>query len=320
MKKMFGKKEEYTGPVDQYGRPLEVEEPKRSAEDDRHLIKVIFTSLAIVTIIVVLIIFGFNYFHQNSLKIPTATLSTTEWTKDDVVVTVDTSRGSAEEFSIDGGLTWQESNKFVITKNQELSIQVRTSSGKVSKPASLVVSNIDKDVPDLYFIDSYVVAVGSKFDPRENVTATDSGAGLDEYNIDTSVLDLSTPGEYVISYYLSDMVGNEVLKTRKIIVEPTLSEYRYRSRSVAVTESQCRVACRCDNTDEEGKCPTGTYLDKESGACCESCMEPCLKTEYGEWSNWQEKRLLPTKELEVQMITKQALEQLILEEQQAQAK
>jgi len=317
VKKMFGKKEEYTGPVDQYGRPLDVEEPKRSAEDDRHLLKVIFTSLAVVTIVIVFIIFGFNYFHQNSLKIPTAKLSTTEWTKDDVIFTVDTSRGSAEEFSFDGGLTWQESNQFVVTKNQELSIQVRTSSGKVSKPATLVISNIDKEKPDLYFIDSYIVAVGSNFDPRENVTAIDNGSGIDEYNIDTSVLDLSTPGEYAISYYISDMVGNEVLKTRKIIVEPTLSEYRYRSRSVSVVESECRVACRCDNTDAEGNCPAGTYLDKESGACCASCLEPCLETEYGEWSNWQEKRILPTKELEVQMITKQALEQLILDEQQA---
>ena len=171
---MRKKKVEYMGPVDQYGRPIDVTNVPNHAED-----------------IIVVILFLVNYFNQNRLEIPKATLSTTEWTNESVIVTVDKSRGNVSEFSFDGGLSWQTSNQLEVTENQELTILARNKKGKVSKKATVVVSNIDQDLPEIYFINPLYVTIGSKFDPRLNVSVLDRGSGIEDYEVDISNLNLT---------------------------------------------------------------------------------------------------------------------------------
>lgn len=298
---MFKKKEEYTGPVDQYGRPIDTPLVSDRAEDDRKLGIIFFTILGIATIIVLVILFVINYMNQNRLEIPTATLSTTEWTKEAVTVTVDKSRGNIQDFSFDGGKTWQQTNQFVVEENQELHIRVRNQKGKVSKEATVIVSNIDQTLPELHFIEPLYIVSGEKFDPKVNVVAFDSDSGLLDYEVDTSQLDLMTSGEYNIHYFVSDHVGNEVSKTRKIIVEAPGMLHFYRSRTVQVIETQCETACKCVRLEGDF-CPPQTTLSSENlNQCCEVCLEPCLKPQYGEWSEWKEEKIIPSAELEVEM-------------------
>ena len=298
---MFKKKEEYTGPVDQYGRPINTPPVLDRAEDDRKLGIIFFTILGIATVIIVVIVFVINYFNQNRLEIPTATLSTTEWTKESVAVTVDKSRGNVQEFSFDGGKTWQQSNQFIVEENQELRIRVRDKEGRVSKEATVIVSNIDTTLPELHFIEPLYIASQEKFDPKVNVVAFDSDSGIVDYEVDTSKLDLTTPGEYTIDYFVSDQVGNEVSKTRKIIVEVPGMVHSYRSRTVQMIETQCEVSCKCVRLEGE-TCPAQTMLSSEnSNQCCEVCLEPCLKPQYGKWSEWGSEKIIPSSELEVEM-------------------
>lgn len=287
------------GPVDQYGRPIDVTNAPNHAEDDRKLGMIFFTILGIATIIIVIILLLVNYFDQNRLEIPKATLSTTDWTKDSVIVTVDKSRGGVSEFSFDGGLSWQESNQLEVTENKELTILARNKKGKVSKKATVVVSNIDQDLPEIYFINPFYVTVGSKFDPKLNVSVLDSGSGIEDYEVDTSSLDLTVPGEYQISYYLSDKIGNESRKTRKIIVEDGVRTYQYRSRKFQVIDTTCDMPCECV-PPVENACPKNKTL-MENNQCCNLCTGPCEKIEYGDWSEWSDEKILPSSDLEVEM-------------------
>lgn len=296
---MLKKKQEYIGPVDQYGRPIDTSNIPDHAEDDRKLGIIFFTILGITTIIVLVFIFIFNYFRHNRLEIPRATLSTTEWTNESVTVTVDRSRGNVSEFSFDGGKTWQESNQFEVYENQELVIQVRNKKGKMSKKATVVVSNIDRDLPELYFIDPFYIETNDEFDPKVNVSVLDSGSGIEDYNVNLSGFDIQTPGEYQITYYVSDLVGNQITKTRKIIVEEGPHSYQYRSRTFKLMDSTCDSPCECkplvgDNCSEE-------EILQDSKSCCRICTEPCKEFQYGPWSNWDTEKIIPTSDLDVEM-------------------
>jgi len=296
---MRKKKVEYMGPVDQYGRPIDVTNVPNHAEDDRKLGIIFFTILGIATIIILVILFLINYFDQNRLEIPKATLSTTDWTSDSVIVTVDKSRGNVSEFSFDGGVSWQESNQLEVTENKELTILARNKKGKVSKKATVVVSNIDQDLPEIYFINPLYITTGSKFDPKLNVSVLDSGSGIADYEVDTSNLNLAVPGEYQISYYLSDKIGNETRKTRKIIVEEGARVYQYRSRKFQTIDTTCDMPCECV-LPLENACPTNKTL-MEDNQCCNLCTGPCQKIEYGDWSEWSSEKMIPSSELEVEM-------------------
>lgn len=297
---LFNKKDEYTGPVDQYGRPLGIKEDFKKAEDDRKLLKKLFTVIGVVTILVVIGALVFNYISNTRLEIPKASLSTTDWTKDSVTVTVE-KRGGAEEFSFDGGKTWQVSNEFTVLENQDLKLQVKNSFDKVSKEVTVVISNIDKENPEVYFVDPYYISVGSSFDAKANVYTVDNASGIASYAVDTNSLDLSTPGEYLITYYVKDLVGNETIKARRIVVEESGKTYQYRSRSRELVDSECEEECDCLLVSD-GICPDGTSVSSEDPTkCCRICMKSCQVFEYGEWSEWSTKKLIPSSTLEVEM-------------------
>lgn len=294
------RRKEYIGPVDQYGRPINTTDSSNHTTEDRKIGIIFFTILGIVTIIVLAFVFTSNYLNQTRLEIPKATLSTTNWTRDSVIVTIDISRGNIVKFSFDGGSTWQESNQFEVDRNQELLIQVQDSKGRVSKKVVVTVSNIDRDAPELYFIDSLYVPMGSEFDPKANVTILDYGSGIQDYEVDTSTLDVHTIGEYFISYYVTDQVGNKIQRKRKIIVDTPGKTYQYRFRAVKMVDTKCEISCRCVNL-EGSTCPAGTELSEDNRECCSICEEPCQQPQYGNWSEWSTNRIIPSSELEVEM-------------------
>lgn len=298
---MFHKKEEYTGPVDQYGRPLNIASDIKSREDDFRLGKVFFTSLGVVAVLVIILVFIFNYLKNNRVEIPKASLSITDWTSGVVSVEIDKSKGDLKEFSFDGGKTWQDSNVLIVDHNQELILQVKNSRGKVSKTASIVVSNIDKDSPEVYFTDIVYTAVGQEFDPKANVFVTDADSGIVDYRVDISNLDLNTPGEYMITYVVTDQVENITKKERKVIVEAVKNNYFYRSRSIKFENTQCEVECNCVSIDGP-TCSVGTVHSVENPEkCCSICKSECERAVYGEWTEWQASKIIPSANLEVEM-------------------
>lgn len=298
---MFKKKEPYQGAVDQYGRPIGLVKKETSDKEDRKLARIVFTVLGVTFGVVLVTMFLFNYMVQNRLEIPSATLSTTDWTNQDITVTVDTTRGNIKEYSFDDGKTWQTKNTLTVSENQALILRVRNDKGEVSKPATITISNIDKSAPKLYFISPYYVKIGSAFDGKINVYASDSESGLIDYLVDDSSLNMNVPGTYSVSYQLSDAVGNVTTGNRTVIVYEGDLTCSYRSRTVQVGKVECPYECECILPTNES-CPAGKHVSEDKTQCCNTCTENCEQVVYGDWSDWNSVKMVPTDTLEVEML------------------
>ncbi len=115
------------------------------------------------------------------------TRSETEWTNDNVTITVNASdvmSGLADTaYSFDGGITWQEDNTYTASENGTFNIIVKDKAGNETTWDEIVIDNIDKEVPsspDLYEQDGLVYISSRSFDFNEE---TDSPEHI-EYKIE----------------------------------------------------------------------------------------------------------------------------------------
>ncbi len=84
---------------------------------------------------------------DNAPIIKSVELNPEEFTKGDVVVTVTADSKiplHKDAYSFDGGLTWQESNKIVVSENKTLEIKVRNEDNTESAITTKEIKNIDK--------------------------------------------------------------------------------------------------------------------------------------------------------------------------------
>jgi len=96
-------------------------------------------------------------------------------------------------------------------------------SGNQSAPVTRTVTVVDTTLPTISFVQGNVqlsVECGQTYvDP--GATATDTCAGALTVSIDTSAVDTSTAGTYVVSYSAVDPSGNERVRTREVQVVDT---------------------------------------------------------------------------------------------------
>lgn len=266
--------------------------------------------LIIVIVVSFLISVLFGYLYYLSLKArplieyPQYTLSTTDWTSGNVIITVDTKNGKATSFSFDGGNNFQQENTYETLVNGEFNLVVKDINGRVSKITPLVIRNIDKDAPILSF-ENTTVPLGSNFSLRSGVVATDGeGSGLNSNFVTVpDKIDTSIPGKYTVTYTVFDNVGNYTEKTRTIIVSNTQGKTYYRYRTATFESYQCEpYLCNCVVTESaklDGTCPTG-YTFSEPSECCQTCYKTCRKTNWSEWSEWSTDKIAATSTREVE--------------------
>jgi hypothetical protein len=145
---------------------------------------------------------------------PVITASTTEWTREDVTVTVLSSAGSGKyEYSVGDNATWMDYKApIVITENGASNVRVRyqDESGYVSESASLEV-HVDKQSP-------VVTLTGTRsYSVTENVyvscTAADTLSGLAANPCNTPIVN-GVPaytfgiGSHSVSVSATDLAGN----------------------------------------------------------------------------------------------------------------
>ena len=60
--------------------------------------------------------------------------------------------------------------------------------------------------------------------------------------------------------------------------------------------------CNCivsNSAVENGSCPTA-YSFQEPNKCCQTCYKTCKKVTWSDWSEWDQKKVLPTTTMEVE--------------------
>lgn len=267
--------------------------------------------IVIIIMIICFIMIGvFSYLLYLDIKsrplvdYPIYTLSTTDWTSGNVLITVLNEDGNISSYSFDGGKNYQDNNIYEVPTNGDFYIVVKDINGKTSKMVPVSINIIDKESPTINFENNTIVALGSNFSLRSGVSVSDSGSGLNSnYVTVPDRINTSIPGEYIIKYTAFDKVGNYTEKERKIIITDIKGTTYYRYRDATIESYQCDgYACNCVVTDSaklNQSCPSG-YAFNEPDKCCQTCYKICKRTVWGEWSEWSTSRVTPNATREVE--------------------
>lgn len=262
-------------------------------------------------LVISIIMFGvFSYLLYLNIKnkplidYPKYTLSTTDWTSDNVVITVLNDDNKIGSYSFDGGKTYQEFNTYEVSENGEIYLTVKDINGKDSKMVPISINKIDKEPPIINFEVNTTIQVGSRFSLRNGVNVSDSGSGLsNNYVITPDSIDTNVPGEYIFKYTAFDKVGNYSEKARKITVTDVKGTTYYRYRDGKIIYNKCEpYLCNCvvsDTAKLNGSCPAG-YTFNEPNNCCQTCYKTCKEIEWGEWSEWSTDKVTPNTTREVE--------------------
>ena len=236
---------------------------------------------------------------------PKYTLSTTDWTSGNVIITILNEDKNIGSYSFDGGKNYQDTNTYEVIENGEFYIVVKDVNGRTSKTLPVSINIIDKEAPIISFENNTTIQAGSNFSLRYGVQAYDNGSGLSSnYVVTPSSIDTNVPGTYDFTYTVFDKVGNYTEKTRKIIVADVIrGTTYYRYRDAKIENYQCSdYSCNCvvvDSNKLNRTCPSG-YVFNEPDKCCQTCYKTCKRTVWGEWSEWSTKKVTPTATREVE--------------------
>lgn len=266
----------------------------------------------IVFSVIMISLFGYllylNIQSQPLIEYPIYTLSTTEWTSSNVVITVDSQNGRAGSYSFDGGKNYQDDNSYEVLTNGDFFITVKDIHGRVSKTIPVSIKNIDKEAPIISFENPITVQLGSNFSLRSGVQVYDEGSGLsNNYITVPDKIDVSIPGVYTVRYTAFDKVGNYTEKERQITVADIQGKTYYRYRTATVESYPCEpYLCNCvvsKSAFQNQTCPSG-YTFNAPDKCCQTCYKTCKKTNWSEWSEWSQEKVTatPNREVETKII------------------
>ena len=143
-----------------------------------------------------------------------------EWTTEDIILKVIMSNDRRYDFSFDGGVTWQESDEFLVEENMRMQIIARDSlTGALSSFYEVEIDKIDKWAPAVTInksnaTDKKVAIEVITWDDFSGVDSISFQGG--EYSKQTNY-DITVPGIYYVN--VKDKAGNVSQKTYVTINE-----------------------------------------------------------------------------------------------------
>jgi prepilin-type N-terminal cleavage/methylation domain-containing protein len=163
----------------------------------------------------------------SDIPIPTYSIDPSGWTQSAVVTINYPQRqtGYIYEYSLDGAISWQELEEPSITtevtfnENGNIIARILDGTNEVSG-TSYEVTNIDTISPVITVTPTIVnITAGSVYNDIGVIAIDDMLGDITDDIVITSNLDINNPGEYTITYNVSDQAGNVAeAKTRTVIV------------------------------------------------------------------------------------------------------
>lgn len=101
---------------------------------------------------------------------------------------------------------------------QEVVILLEDTSGNQTEIASSITIKADTEPPVITGVEDQKIYAGDKISYKKGVTVTDNRDADVELVIDSSSVDLKTPGTYEVMYSATDSAGNVATQTAKITV------------------------------------------------------------------------------------------------------
>lgn len=118
----------------------------------------------------------------------------------------------------DVSISFLKAPDYLQVGTQEVVILLEDTSGNQTEVRSSITIKADTDPPVITGVVDQKIYVGEKISYKKGVTVTDNRDAEVELVVDSSSVDLKTPGTYEVLYMATDAAGNMATQTAKITV------------------------------------------------------------------------------------------------------
>ena len=108
---------------------------------------------------------------------------------------------------------------------QQVAVLVTDAGGNTTRLQAKLILALDQQAPQLQGVKDLQTYVGDTVAYRSGVTVTDDKDESPQLEIDSSGVDLSTPGEYSVTYTARDQAGNTTTATAKVTVREKRADH-----------------------------------------------------------------------------------------------
>lgn len=114
---------------------------------------------------------------------------------------------------------------FTLEGDQQVSLLLTDLGGNVTEFTAKLTMIFDLEAPVITGVEDILVYAGDTVAYRSGVTVTDNRDTAPQLTIDSSAVDLATPGEYTVTYTATDYVGNAATVTATVTVREKQPDY-----------------------------------------------------------------------------------------------
>lgn len=160
----------------------------------------------------------------------TVTGNPTNWTNQDVTLTIIPDDANIPQYSFDDGTTWQSSPSKTFSTNQTVCMKIKNSSNQISPNQCVSITKIDKTPPTITVpADKIYTTIGDSLALATEISASDSQSGLDgngliikrsNSSVVTNANEFTSVGWYKLIATATDNAGNTNTVETSIMVRP----------------------------------------------------------------------------------------------------
>lgn len=135
--------------------------------------------------------------------------------------------------------------------NQQVVLLLEDLGGNIARLEATLTVVVDSQPPVITGVQDLIAYVGDTVAYRSGVTATDETDESVKLEIDSTAVDLSTPGVYTVIYRATDAAGNVTTQEAKVTVNEKRADHVDIETIYAAVDAQLARFIRADMTDRE---------------------------------------------------------------------
>lgn len=122
-------------------------------------------------------------------------------------------------------VSFAEDPDFTLEGDQQVRLVLTDLGGNETEFTAMLTMIFDLEAPVITGVQDILVYAGDTVSYRSGVTVTDDRDPNPQLTVDTAAVDLSTPGEYTVTYTATDYVGNVTTATATVTVREKQPDY-----------------------------------------------------------------------------------------------
>lgn len=138
-----------------------------------------------------------------------------------------------------------------VAGNQTVTLILTDLGGNSASLEAILSVVVDTQAPVITGVQELITYVGDSVAYRAGVTAVDETDGALQLEVDSSAVDLSTPGVYTVTYRATDAAGNIATQDTTVTVKEKLANHVDIETIYAAVDAQLARFIREDMTDRE---------------------------------------------------------------------